>query len=112
MLRTLAFDVEVTGILADEVYAVTVHREEGGSPGPAIHRLMGPGQLREVSVLALGNRGAEDLMAGRLSLALYTASHPLGHPRKALRLLKPSAQGSPGILGDGPSYQEWRRPER
>ena len=76
--RTLAFDVEVSGIPAEEVYALTLHREEGESHGPAIHRLMGPGQVREVGVISLGNRGAEELRAGRLSLALYSASHPRG----------------------------------
>jgi Asp-tRNA(Asn)/Glu-tRNA(Gln) amidotransferase A subunit family amidase len=88
VLRTLAFDVEVTGIPADEVYAVTVHREEGGSPGPVIHRLVGPGQPGEVGEVALGNRGAEDLLAGRLSLALYSAAHPQGL-RKPLSLPMP-----------------------
>ncbi|MGW8267410.1 MAG: hypothetical protein ACWGSQ_13670, partial [Longimicrobiales bacterium] len=86
VVRTLAFDVEVSAIPAEEVYAVTLHREGEASPGSAIHRLMGPGQSREAGVIPLGNRGAEDLVAGRLSLALFTAAHPMGLPRVALRL--------------------------
>ncbi|MGD8362297.1 MAG: amidase family protein [Gemmatimonadota bacterium] len=78
VVRTLAFDVEVSGIPEEEVYAVTLHRVGQESSGPAIHRLMGPGQSREAGVVALGNSGAEELVAGGLSLALYTASHPRG----------------------------------
>jgi len=89
VLRTLAFDVAVSGIPAEEVHAVTLHREAEASPGPAIHRLLGPGQVEEAGVIPLGNRGAEDLVAGRLSLALFTAAHPLGLPRVTLRLPEP-----------------------
>jgi amidase len=78
VVRTLAFDVEVSDIPSEEVYAVTVHRVGRESSGPVIHRLLGPGESRETGVLALGNRGAEALVAGGLSLVLYTASHPRG----------------------------------
>jgi len=78
VVRTLAFDVEVSGIGEEEVYAVTLHRVGRESSGPVIHRLLGPGGSREAGVVALGNRGAEELVAGELSLAFYTASHPRG----------------------------------
>jgi amidase len=85
VIRTLAFAVEVSGVAPEEVYAVTLHRVEGEVAGPVIHRLMGPGQSRGAGVLHLGNRGAEDLASGRLFLALYSASHPRGLLRSALR---------------------------
>jgi Asp-tRNA(Asn)/Glu-tRNA(Gln) amidotransferase A subunit family amidase len=84
VLRTLAFDLEVSGVPGEEIYAVTLHRREGESPGPAFHQLMGPGQLREVGLVALGNRGEEDLAAGRVTLVAYTASHPQGQARAAI----------------------------
>ena len=90
--RTLAFDVEVSGISAEEVYAVSIRRGEGESPGPSIHRLMGPGQSREAGVIALGSRGTEDLVEGRLTLVLYAAPYPRGTFREPLRL--PDPEGS------------------
>ena len=87
--RSLSFVVAVSGLPAEEVYAVTLHREVEGSQGPAIHRLMGPGKVRETGVISLGSRGAEELMAGRLSLVVFTASHPMGLPRTTLRLPPP-----------------------
>jgi Asp-tRNA(Asn)/Glu-tRNA(Gln) amidotransferase A subunit family amidase len=85
--RSLSFVVDVSGVPAEEVHAVTLHRtEEGDGPGPVLHRLLGPGQSRGTGILALGNRGVEDFLAGRLSLGLYTAREPLGRTRAVLRL--------------------------
>jgi Asp-tRNA(Asn)/Glu-tRNA(Gln) amidotransferase A subunit family amidase len=84
VLRTLAFDLEVSGAPVEEIYAVTLHRSKGESPGPAFHRLMGPGKSREAGLVALGNLGGEDLLAGRVTLVAYTASHPRGWGRSVL----------------------------
>ncbi len=84
VLRTLAFDLEVSGVPVEEIYAVTLHRSKGESPGPAFHRLMGPGKSREAGLVALGNLGGADLLAGRVTLVAYTASHPRGWGRSVL----------------------------
>jgi Asp-tRNA(Asn)/Glu-tRNA(Gln) amidotransferase A subunit family amidase len=86
VLRTLVFDVDVTGLDAEEVYAVTLSRGDPDARGPVLHRLSGPGQLAEAGLVALGTRGAEDLAAGRLYLVLYAAPHPAGWFRMAFRV--------------------------
>ena len=97
VVRTLVFDVEILGTPAEEVYAVTLNRAHEESAGATIHRLVGPGLSRETGVVGLGNQGAEDLVAGRLSLVLYTASQPRGLVRATLRL--PEANRTPRSAG-------------
>jgi hypothetical protein len=45
---------------------------------------MGPGKSREAGLVALGNLGGADLLAGRVTLVAYTASHPRGWGRSVL----------------------------
>jgi len=88
----LAFDLEILEIPASAVSAVALHRMEGSSPGPILHRLMGPGQLQETGAVVLGSQGVEDLVAGRLYLTLYSATRPRGLGA-ALRLPQPPSSG-------------------
>jgi hypothetical protein len=112
---TLDYQLEVIGILSENVYAVTLNRlveeerpeeaegseepgasaesgeseETGESDGPkesVIHRLVGPGITRASGSVDLGNRGREDLLEGRLYMVLYAEPSPLGTLRTKIEL--------------------------
>jgi len=91
--RDLAYDLEIVEIPDSAVSVVALHRKEGSSPGPVLHRLMGPGQLQAAGAIVLGSMEAEDLVAGRLYLTLYSASWPRGLGA-ALRLPEPTPPGA------------------
>jgi Asp-tRNA(Asn)/Glu-tRNA(Gln) amidotransferase A subunit family amidase len=83
---TLAFDVEISGIPADQLYAVTLNRVDEESAGSVVHRLLGPGHTEGSGTVTLGNRGRADLLEGRLFLVVYSAHSPKGGLRTRLEV--------------------------
>jgi amidase len=85
----LSFEVTVTGVKAEDLLLVALHRAPPppppGSPtavtGPAgylIGRLLRSGELSGRGELALRDADREDLAAGRLHVRLFTRQRPLG----------------------------------
>ena len=72
----LTFDVSAAG--PERVTALALHRMEGDRPGAIVAHLLRAGQTRATGTLTLRGRDREDLVAGRLSLRLYTDKTPLG----------------------------------
>ncbi len=85
---TGAFGFHATADLAagDRPLALTLQRRVGGRPGPIVAHLLAPGQLAATATLTLRGRTREELVAGQLSVQLYTERVPLGTAPVALRL--------------------------
>jgi amidase len=87
--RTLDFTVHLTGIPAADVYAITLDRATD-KKGPTLFRLSGPGATTATGSVTLSPTDRGDLLAGHLSLTVYTAAEPLGTARGALVCAMPS----------------------
>ncbi|MBX3148021.1 MAG: amidase [Gemmatimonadales bacterium] len=74
----LRYRVRVTGVPADQVNAVVLRRNSGGTPGPVIERLVRPGTLTGEGVLTLVGVNRSALDAGQLSIELFTTEAPSG----------------------------------
>ena len=78
----LRYDVEVTGVAADDVLLVAVRRvPETGANGPIVSRLARSGQLRTAGDWRLRPADREDLKQGRLYVQVFTRAHPHGAAR-------------------------------
>jgi Asp-tRNA(Asn)/Glu-tRNA(Gln) amidotransferase A subunit family amidase len=73
-----------TGIPPDEVFAIVLQRRGGEAPDAIVSRLSGPGRTLAEGALELTSIMLADLLAGRLEVALYSASSPLGEIAIAL----------------------------
>jgi Asp-tRNA(Asn)/Glu-tRNA(Gln) amidotransferase A subunit family amidase len=80
----LKFDVTATGVAPADTFGVALHRGEPGRTGPAIHRLLGPGEVTGSGLLQLTPRDHEELTTGKLYVQVYTRGHPLGAARGQL----------------------------
>ena len=80
----LSYELEVSGVAADEVHAVDIHRAGDESDGPVIYRLSGPGVVSAAGGITLGGPEVGALRDGRLYLSLYTREHPAGAARGPL----------------------------
>jgi hypothetical protein len=72
MRRTLAFSIRLSGVPAARVYGVSIQRDSAGQKGPVVHSLSGPSLVRSDGTLMLGDRERRDLLAGRLTMVLFT----------------------------------------
>lgn len=86
---TLGYSIEVTGAPAGDVHAIVLQRRDSETPEAIVRRLSGPGRLSAAGTLELTSVMLSDLLEGRLELALYTATHPLGSVRIGLTALGP-----------------------
>lgn len=68
----LRYDVRLVGVPAELVQAVVLRRTRGGSPGPVIHRLLGPGELQRSGDVVLTGINRDALEHGELSMDLFT----------------------------------------
>ena len=82
----LSYDLEVSGVPADEIHAVDLHRAGDESTGPVIHRLSGAGTAAVSDRVRLRGSELDALRDGRLYLSLYTRAHPSGATRGPLVL--------------------------
>jgi amidase len=82
----MTYEIRVSGVSADEVHGILLHRMESDSIGPVIWRLSPPGQpaARGEITLRAGERDA--LLEKRLYVGLYTRAHPTGAARAVLEL--------------------------
>ena len=80
----LSYEATVSGIAAEEIRGVGLHRAQTDQMGGVIYRLSGPTD-REASGTITLNAGERDaLMGGDLYLRLYTTGGPSGGPRAPL----------------------------
>ncbi|WP_240653256.1 amidase [Sphingomonas crocodyli] len=77
---TGALDVTAeAGVAAPDVIALTIHRGAAdGAPGPVLANLILPGSANGTAHMVLPARDRAELLGGRLYLALYTRTAPLG----------------------------------
>jgi len=80
----LTYEVSVSGVPADQVHSITLHRAVESEDGPVVHRLAGPGVNQTSGVLTLTLAERDALVAGRLYLSVYTSAHPRGAARGTL----------------------------
>ena len=82
---TLHYVISTAGIGAADVHAIVLQRRGSGTrPNAVVRRLSGPGLASAEGTLALNAADLDDLLAGRIELALYTADRPLGAVRLPL----------------------------
>jgi hypothetical protein len=82
--RSLDYMVRVTGSPADRVFAISLDRDSSGHKGPVLRQLSGSGVTQAKGRLKLGESDRKDLLAGRMSLVVYTADRPAGSVKGAI----------------------------
>jgi len=80
----LSYEATVSGIPAEEIHGVGLHRAQGDQEGGIIYRLSGPVGQKTSGTITLNAGGREALMGGDLYLRLYTREVPSGGPRAPL----------------------------
>ena len=82
--RALAYSVRVTGVPMNHVFTLSIDRDSAGKKGPMIRHLAGPGATVAKGTLTLAEAERRELLAGRLSLVVYTSEQPRGAMRASL----------------------------
>ena len=80
----LSYEATVSGIPAEEIHGVGLHRAQSDQQGGIIYRLSGPVGQETSGTITLNAGGREALMGGDLYLRLYTREVPSGGPRAPL----------------------------
>ncbi len=90
--RSLAYRVQLTGQAAGTVATVSIARDSAGIAGPIIRRLLAQGERVSNGSTILDGEERQDLLAGRLSLAVFSteragavAREPLVRARERAR---------------------------
>lgn len=83
---TAALDMRATlsGLPADDLIAVTLHRMRDGGPGPILTPIVMAGHISGAARLTLPARDRADLFSGRLYVVVYTKAAPLGSARTVI----------------------------
>ena len=82
----LGYDVQVHGMRAQDVLLVSLHRAPTpDQTGPAIARLVAPGQVTGRGTVPLRPADIDDLKAGRLYVQLFTRAAPCGAAARVQR---------------------------
>jgi Asp-tRNA(Asn)/Glu-tRNA(Gln) amidotransferase A subunit family amidase len=87
MRGLLDYDLAITGVVRNDVFAITVERGDESRGRGVVHRFSGPGVLTARGMWAPTASQRAELITGELVLVLYTAVHPNG----AVRILIPAA---------------------
>ncbi len=82
--RMLTYDVAVTGVGGDELFAISLARDSAGVAGPILHRLVAQGARAAHGAIQLGESDRHDLLAGHLAVAMYMRDAPANGVRAAL----------------------------
>jgi Asp-tRNA(Asn)/Glu-tRNA(Gln) amidotransferase A subunit family amidase len=82
--RALRYSVRVSGVPASHLYTLSIDRDSAGRKGPMIRHLAGQGMSSAQGTLTLTDIERRDLLAGRLSLVVYTREQPTGAMRATL----------------------------
>ena len=77
----LSYEVTVSGVPANEVLGVGVHRAQAEREGGVIYRISGPANQVTSGAIALSTGERDSLMEGDLYLRLYTTGIPSGGPQ-------------------------------
>ena len=80
----LSYEATVSGIPAEEIHGVGLHRAQRDQEGGVIYRLSGPVGQEASGTITLNAGGREAFMGGDLYLRLYTTEVPSGGPRAPL----------------------------
>jgi Asp-tRNA(Asn)/Glu-tRNA(Gln) amidotransferase A subunit family amidase len=78
MRRTLQYSVALTGLAADRVLGISIDRDSAGKKGPVLHHLSNSGITKTSGFVKFGESDRRDLLAGHLSLVVYTSNSPSG----------------------------------
>jgi len=84
--RALAYSVTVSGLPASHVLTLSIDRDSAGKKGDMVRHLAGPGTLSTKGTLTLTEPERRELVAGHLSLVVYTREQPSGTLRAALSM--------------------------
>jgi len=84
--RALGYSVTVAGVPANHIFTMSIDRDSAGRKGDMIRHLAGPGAASVKGTLTLTEAERRELLAGRLSLVVYTREQPTGAMRAALLL--------------------------
>ena len=84
--RALVYSVTVSGLPASHVLTLSIDRDSAGKKGDMVRHLAGPGTLSTKGTLTLTEPERRELVAGRLSLVVYTREQPSGTLRAALSM--------------------------
>jgi amidase len=82
--RTLTYAVDVTGLPASHVYAVSVDRDSAGTKGPMLRRLSGEGVVAVNGSIKLTDAERRELLGGQTALVVYTSDAPKGTMKAAM----------------------------
>lgn len=82
----LEYDATVTGVQAEQVIALALHDTRGTEPGPVVAHLIARGRTAARDTLMVRGAVREHLVAGQLTVELYTSATPLGVSRTRLAL--------------------------
>ena len=82
----LSYDVTISGVAADHVHSLSLHRAAAGEQGRVIHRLSGPGTRAAAGAFTLSPADREALLDDGLYLGVYTRDHPAGAARGQLTI--------------------------
>jgi Asp-tRNA(Asn)/Glu-tRNA(Gln) amidotransferase A subunit family amidase len=93
--RSLAYSVRVTGMPSTHVLTTSIDIDSAGRKGAMIRHLSGAGVAISRGTLTLTDVERRELVAGRLSLVIYTREQPTGSIRAAL-LLPPRREDAGG----------------
>ncbi len=78
MRRTLQYSVVLTGPGIERVLGVSIDRDSAGKKGPVLHHLSNPDATKTSGFVKFRESDRRDLLAGHLSLVVYTSSNPIG----------------------------------
>lgn len=76
--RTLRYSVAVRGPDNERVLGISIDRDSAGKKGPILHHLSNPEVTKTSGFIKFGESDRRDLLAGHLSLVVYTSSSPSG----------------------------------
>ncbi len=82
--NALVYDLVVSGVAANDIYAANIHLAENGNDGSVVRRLSRPGSTTGAGRFSLTLPEREALLEGRLYLVVYTREHPTGAARGQL----------------------------
>ncbi|MYA33081.1 MAG: amidase [Gemmatimonadales bacterium] len=82
---TLRYLISTSGLGPADAHAIVLQRRGSGTrPNAVVRHLSGPGHASAEGSVTLSAADLDDLLAGRIELALYTAGRPLGAVRLVL----------------------------
>jgi len=82
--RSLDYAVRVSGTPGTHVFSISLDRDSSGHKGPVLRHLSGAGIAQAKGRLTLNESDRRDLLAGHMSMVVYTADRPAGSIKGAI----------------------------